>query len=243
MAGSGGTGGSGGGTVACGQVYDSFFMDAYLYDGSYWGCWEGSGGQLELDGLVMESYPNGLIIDSCPPTMDCAAPMISEFYFDAPGLETWVPVGAFVRVIISVEMPWGCEQRVVVRNQPQWDGVPNPVSMGRELYLAAADGTFATMQGMPFEIGVQGLGCYPGAPGCGGEPTDDYLFEFRSKSDPGADALVLGMGQQAEWKLAGPDGSQYMTVRNLRSYASGMCDDYWNWAYWMTPVPFEAHGP
>ena len=239
---SGSPGGSGGGSAACGKTHDEFHVDGYLYDGSVFGCWNGQSGTVQIEGSVVSSFPDGFTIDSCAPNMDCAAPMISEFYYYANGLQTYVPVGSFVRVSLSIEMPWGCEQRIVVRNMPSWEGVPNPVGQGQELYLAAADGTLEELPEAPFTIDAIGLGCYPNAPSCG-EPADDFVLEFRSNEDPGAIPLALLMGQQTDWHLAMPGSSQHMSVRNLRSYVSGVCDDYWNWSYWIAPTQFEPHTP
>jgi hypothetical protein len=33
------------------------------------------------------------------------------------------------------------------------------------------------------------------------------------------------------------NGGDTFTVRNLRSYQTKACDDYWNWAYWIYATP------
>ena len=40
------------------------------------------------------------------------------------------------------------------------------------------------------------------------------------------------MGQTATWTISCPDQPPIALVRNLRSYESGMCDDYGNWAFY-----------
>ena len=35
-------------------------------------------------------------------------------------------------------------------------------------------------------------------------------------------------------------GNGWLLLRNLRSYVTGYCNDYWNWAHWAangTPTP------
>jgi hypothetical protein len=49
---------------------------------------------------------------------------------------------------------------------------------------------------------------------------------------PGDPGTVVGMGQSKV--LSTP--LQPMLVHDLRSYESGACDDYWNWAWWATPA-------
>jgi len=66
------------------------------------------------------------------------------------------------------------------------------------------------------------------------------LLAFRDENDPSDPGTSVSMGEQAEWVLANPNSNQYVTVRNLRSYVSGACDDDGNWAYWVTPSLFEA---
>ena len=41
------------------------------------------------------------------------------------------------------------------------------------------------------------------------------------------------MGETVTWKTAATD----FTVRNLRSFQTGYCDDYWNWAYTVYAEP------
>jgi hypothetical protein len=70
------------------------------------------------------------------------------------------------------------------------------------------------------------LGCAPGRT-CNGSLTDadDYAFDFSTPGD-GAPTRVY-MGETVTWNSAGTN----FTVRNLRSFQTSICDDYWNWAY------------
>ena len=53
-----------------------------------------------------------------------------------------------------------------------------------------------------------------------------YAFDFKGAS--GTDSpLRVYMGETVPWTTSGTT----FTVHNLRSYDTGQCDDYWNWAY------------
>ncbi len=41
------------------------------------------------------------------------------------------------------------------------------------------------------------------------------------------------MGATADWSIPINGGVQSLRVRNLRSFETGACDDYWNWAWWI----------
>ncbi len=251
MAGSGGvagTGGSGGAMpdagppVSCGRTHDSFSMRAQLYDGRTFSCSGGTDfGFAQLQGQVVEMNGNALTIDSCPPNADCIQ-MRSTFTFDAPGLYLWIPTGAFVDVSLQVDQPWGCEQRILIADLPSWGGLPNPVPTGATVHLAAADGIADTLPGAPFTIQKLPLGCVNDpSGGCGGDPPDDYALHFASTTTPGDPGITVGMGQYATWSVPSASGvNEYWAVRNLRSYSSGYCDDYFNWSWWLTQVWMDA---
>ena len=84
---------------------------------------------------------------------------------------------------------------------------------------------------LPFKIGPtevavasKPLGCTkPDASTCGGKG-DSYVFEFAAAD--GA-SLLVPMGQALPWTV----GGQNVVVRNHRSFVTGYCDDYWNWAF------------
>jgi hypothetical protein len=95
-------------------------------------------------------------------------------------------------------------------------------------YLLGVDGVPDHPEA-PFSVGKLPLNCYDDPPGCGAA-ADDYAFVFTlGAGDPGT---VVGMGQSKV--LSTP--LQPMLVHDLRSYESGACDDYWNWAWWATPA-------
>jgi hypothetical protein len=222
--------------VACGKTHDRFELIATTYDGQTYTC----GGQPTATGLrklvgeVMKSATNAFTLDSCPPSADCV-PMSSQFTFSAPGLAAKIPLGAFVEVQIEVQHPWGCEQRLMVRNLPIWDGLTNPVATGRRLYLAASDGSPHAFDDAPFAIEKRALGCAPDAgPSCG-ETADDYALRFHPADHPEQPGVLVPMGSTWTWQPNLSGEMPAWSIRNLRSYVSGMCDDYWNWAWWVAP--------
>lgn len=237
----GGTGGTGG-TVMCGQSHDGFGMQLTTYFGEQWGCdfgpatWEG---ELTMQAQVVDSFDNELILDSCPPNAFCE-PEINHLMVHAPELHTYIQQGAFVELFVRVEFPWACTNQISIRNLPVWGGEPNPVMPGQRPWLIASDGVLEPPQGAPFGVERVGLDCYPGEPSCG-FPKDDFVLLFRSPLDPSS-TLELPMGETSEWMLNGPNGPIYWYLRNLRSYESGLCDDYWNWAWWMLPDMLDQGG-
>jgi hypothetical protein len=213
-------------------------LDTYL--GEVWGCDGGPGsavGEQEMQAAVLESAPDLLVLDSCPPNAWCE-PELNFLSLNAPGLTAAIPPGTFVELFVQVEMPWGCIHRIVIRNLPEWGGEPNPNFPGQRLWLVASDGFPDSPPATPFDVDKVPLGCYPGEPSCG-MPKDDFVFTFRSQLDP-TSTLELAMGETRDWQLNGPNGPILWTVRNLRSFESGYCDDYWNWAYWLRPALPEA---
>jgi hypothetical protein len=213
---------------SCGRTHEAFQVAVYSWEGKTYGCGFGSDtGTLKLQGSISGGDEDTFVLDSCPPNADCM-PMLSKIYL--PGSYAWIPPGTFVTLQLDVQQPWGCLQRMLIMNLPVWGGEPNPNGGEASMLFAAADGTYETFPESPFGIAAQPLGCYPGAPGCGGETPDDYMllfFEMNSQDN----MVTVPMGNGASWWLS--NGSLWY-VQNLRSYASGACDDYWNWSYRIT---------
>jgi hypothetical protein len=217
--------------ISCVQTHDGFSMKASLYWGAQVSCGAGTtDGVQELTGAVTSSGTNAFELDSCPPNADCM-PMLSSFGFDAPGLYAYFPQGALVKVRLSVAQSFGCIQQAEVTNVPAWGGLKNPWSEQKLIYLSASDGIAEAIAGSDLSVFRQPLGCYSG-PSCGGDPADAYVLLFGAiwQSSMG---MPVYMGTTGYLPFKGPDGEQYLTVRNLRSFSSGYCDDYWNWAWWV----------
>lgn len=174
-----------------------------------------------------------LELDSCPPRLDCTAPRTTTITVRAPGLSLQgIPGSTLARVRVAVEYPWGCHQRVTITSVASWEGETNPMGHGDGLvYLAGADGS-TQVAGDVFAVERVALGCAvdAGRP-CGGEPADDFALRFTAPAGAAA-PVTLAMGTTTAWTLRG----QELGVRNLRSFVTGYCDDYWNWGYWVVPL-------
>ncbi len=239
--GSGGSAGAGGAPAACAQTHDSIGFQVETYDGSALGCGvKGGTGTRSITGVVMDSKPDMFSLDSCPPNADCIAPMQTTIRLvEAPaGFAMSVPAGAFVKVDYEVQQPWGCEQRILVKNVPSWGGMPNPISPDPALWLAASDGSVEPLDGAGFKVQKKALGCPGSSPGCGGDPADSYLLVFNA----GSGSKPVAMGHSITMMHHGAGFDEQWTARNLRSYISGACDDYWNWAWVISGTEFMPLG-
>ncbi len=227
------TTGTGGGPPSCAVTHEamSFVLDVDS-DGAF-GCNAAQPGQdqeITVQGRVTEAGPAAFVLDTCPPNMDCM-PSYARVTFDGSSPGFPVPTGAFVRVHLKVEFPWGCGQKLLVTNLPEWGGETNPVQVDPITWLAASDGLASTFDEAPFTVEAVPLNC-------GLEMGDAFLFRFRlrdpASGDPGVD---VPMGANASWSPQQKAPWESWLVRNLRSYESGAADDYWNWSYWLVQEP------
>jgi hypothetical protein len=228
--GNGGGHGGAGGSVCGDRPNDAFDMLLETPEDGSFGCglfFESATGTYTLSGIVTQSSPEDIVIDTCPPDADCAF-SLNRLYFSAPGLDNPIPGGALVEVSVRVEIPMGCSHELVVRNLAEWSGMKNPIYDGDVVWLAAADGVPQAPPNAPFAVNALPLGCYP-------EPEDDYRLEFSTQL--ALEPLVLDMGGEAEWYWDVSVWPEYHRARNLRSFETGFEDDYWNWGYWMTGAP------
>lgn len=200
------------------------------WDGLTLGCGTGLAdpvGTFVYEGVLQQVQEGELTVDSCSPLADCA-PMVSTLRVSAAGLSPYLQSGCYVRVTVYVAQPMGCEHAFTIVNLPEWDGVPNPVTSERRLWLAGADGTVQTLPSSPFGIEKLPHGCHQEPPG------DDYALRFFRSTEP-ASGVTVNMGQTGYLDVGPNDG---WILRNLRSYETGAPDDFWNWAYWIAqPFP------
>ena len=221
-----------GGAAQCGQTFDGLKLEFQTQNGTLWSCGHemSQQGEITFFAEVLEVWDEGMIVNTCSPTSNCFTK--EALFVSAPGLTLSIPVGAYVQISLSVNKPWGCETHVLIKNLPQWDGVQNPYHSDEHLYLAAGDGGPFPLQGAPFWVETLALNCYPDAPpGC--SIKDDYTLRF-FQIDQEGNSVTVPMGGTASWKILIPDGGYPYTVRNLRSFETGNCDDYWNWGYYVT---------
>ncbi|GAC1353395.1 MAG: hypothetical protein NVSMB47_05500 [Polyangiales bacterium] len=184
-------------------------------------------GMVEYDvtGALATIDAQSFQIDTCSPTADCT-PMLVTFTLRAPGLDLrTLPKGSYVTAHLRFTHSWACTSSIVLTSVADWYGVKNPVDGGGHTYFVASDGNLDAA-GSPFKVERVALGCKPGAPSCGGGAPDDYRLQFIAPSM----SLEVPMGETRFPIVLAP--GETLTVRNLRSYVSGACDDSWNWAYW-----------
>jgi hypothetical protein len=220
-----------GGSVGCSRTHDTLSFKVGFDSGQKPpSCNPGGAMSLKTIGQVVKTTKNTFVLDTCPPNADCMASFMTVSVA-AKGLELWVPMNAFVEVEHVLQGAWGfCTSRSSVRNVPSWGGMKNTVSGSTQVYFAGTEGQLQH-SGAPFAVKSVPLGC-GGGPSCG-QPADDYALSFNV--GPGAPGKLVKMGTQTTLMTPMP-----MTVRNLRSFVSGMCDDYWDWAWWAAWVPTSS---
>lgn len=225
----GGFGGSGGAGGGCGRTAEYLYIEVASEAGSSLGCATAEPGSFEswqLQGEIVAVEGETFTIDSCPPNADCL-PILSRVTVSGAGFYMPLWTGVFVELEMMVDFPWGCSSLIEVRNLPVWGGVENPYGADDSVWFAASDGTPATLETSDIQINPLPLGCYPGQEDECGVP-EDYVLQFQSRTD--GSAVDVPMGQIGQFAADG----QWLSAKNLRSYETGYCDDYWNWAYWVT---------
>ena len=224
-----GGGGGGGGGENCAQTHDSATINLTL-DGSVANnVGVDSDTDLSASGVVTSVQADLITLESCPPTESCFANIVARVTINAPGLDLAqvVPVGALAQAHFVRKCPWGCTKDIIVTSLVTYGSLTNPSPANSGIYVAANDGGGAP-DGVPYQLEQVKLSCPFDAPGtsCGGQESGLYLSRFTAPTT--GDGFDLHMGE-TRWLRA---GTGWVLLRNLRSYASGWCDDYWNWAHW-----------
>jgi hypothetical protein len=149
----------------------------------------------------------------------------------APGLD----LSGFPKVWVTVRAKVGrffaCQQSLEILAATPLDGSTAAAPPG-QLLLAVADGG-GPFPDSPYAVERTRLSC-PGTDAgfqCGAG-AGTYAFDFNTAGSTTLPVRVY-MGETKTW--AAVSGSY--TVRNLRSYETGNCDDYWNWAYFISLNP------
>ena len=186
----------------------------------------------EISGWVTESGGAAFSLDTCATGTGCS-PAQYRFALDTPGLILALPLGRQITVTWQIAFLMGCAQGLVVH-----DGSPADVAAGVSpgIWLAGADAKLDPPGTVPFTVSREELYCNPNPGdrhpcGAGFPPPDDFALVFKPTS--GEPTLTLSMGATSTLVLTvAPGLSQHLTVRNLRSYQTDRCDDYWNWGWW-----------
>ena len=186
----------------------------------------------EASGWVTEVVGTAFSLDVCAAGTGCS-PEVYRFALDSPDLTLALPLGRQVTVTWQLSFFMACPQVLVVN-----DGSPSDVASGTwpALWLAGADSMIQSTIPVPFSVAEQGLYCNPNPGtthpcGAGTPPPGDYALVFTPAS--GEPPLSLAMGKTGTLAVTTAPGLlQHLTVRNLRSYQTEKCDDYWNWGWW-----------
>jgi hypothetical protein len=190
----------------------------------------------QISGWVTAVSANELRVDLCEPGKPCE-PAEYRFTVSAPALTLpGIPIGR--RITVSWWMQyggWACPRMLVVTDDASSDaGAGAPAA----LWLAGVESMLDPKLPLPFAVGLQQLYCNsdPDAGrGCGGTDLlpDDYAFLFGAPS--GETPLLLGTSQSGTLALTLGSGTvQHLSLYTLRSFVTGGCDDYWNWAWHAT---------
>lgn len=184
----------------------------------------------DMAGPIVAVDAASFSIEGCPDGSACLRSEIDRFTVEAPGLDLTqsIKVGALAHVSFDRHCPWGCVTNITVKSLADFQGATNPYPAASGIYLAANDGG-GTPSDVPYDIQQMQQSC-PNPfqeGGCGGTlPTGLYLLRFTSPSTQAP--LDVPMGKTRWLKV----GRGWLQVRNLRSYNTGWCDDYWEWAHW-----------
>ncbi len=214
-----------------GHTNDDFNMHTQSPQGTKIGCPDtGMTGDASFDGVVMSAGNTGLTVTLCPPGTACDPGEIFVGYY-APGLTPNIPNGTFVHVeASSAPASFGVSCTLLIKNLPNFGGVPNLITQDSGLWLAGAEGTLGTFPGSPFQV----------APGtsCGTEPdgTEDRTLLLTVPKGGGGAPYVIDIPMGAGASGPGPSGEDWF-ARNLRSYRAPMTPDSaaeMDFAYWIT---------
>jgi hypothetical protein len=222
------------GATNCTQTFDRLFMDVIpsvpVVDAGM-GPFETI--DFATDGRIVGLSRTTFEIDGCPANADCDA-QVRQFTLDAPGLDVSRALfpGALVHVHYKRGCGWGCTSDIAVTSLDSWGGYANAAPAATGLYLAADDGGGSVGE-MMYRVNRTLLPCdtYPRGGVCA-ENAGLYSLEFDFDD---ASWVVVPMGEER----VAPYRGGLLSIRNLRSFETGYCDDYWNWAHWMVNARFE----
>ncbi|GAC1353396.1 MAG: hypothetical protein NVSMB47_05510 [Polyangiales bacterium] len=184
-------------------------------------------GDFDVVGVLVAVDAQSFQIDTCAPGTGCAS-TLTTVSATAPGLDLRsLPVGSFVEARLrSYRHPfYGCTSLALVTSLDTWGGTPNPADVGGRTYFVGSDGS-PGVPDAPFTVDLVANHCVPEKSGCGSPvPPDTYRMKFRA----GTSSLELPMSSSGSLELPGGGA---LVVRNLRSYQTSNCEDYYNYAFW-----------
>jgi hypothetical protein len=182
-----------------------------------------------------------LEVQTCAPNGSCASeivPIEIETTTAVPDIP--IGVGSIVSVGYHLGVDYGCAQLLTIDNVSNWGGLTNTVRSQPGHLLVASDGTPPPNDGDPPQRFASGPSVYVArvpkhcpdtGVGCGWILADNYdLRFFQDPTQPGAGIVVHAGDSPAMWDAAG----ERVFLVDLRSYQTTICDDYKNWAFWLT---------
>jgi hypothetical protein len=224
----GGTAGVDGSVEECGYAKDYVRIEVQPVPPAF----DGGGGLFETtdystDGRVGATSLNTFEVSGCPANAICDE-QSTLFTVDALGLDvsSALPLGALVHVHYKRACGYGCTNDIAVTSLDSWGGYVNAAPAKSGLYLAADDGG-GSMSEMPYRVNRILLPCdmFPKGSVCSENP-GLYKMEFDFDD---ASWVVVSMGEERP----APYRQGLFSIRNLRSFETGYCDDYTNWAHWV----------
>lgn len=184
--------------------------------------------------VIDDAMGSTLRLDFCSPAADCVQ-QIGILRVAAPTFSFGGPTrplqrGQYVRIRSRAWWSWGCTMQVEVSNAPTWDGDTNRVRRDGALLAAAASGEGRTLPEAPFELTRMSIGCVMPGTDCGGGRPELFALTAQGHCnncvrDP--DPVTIRQGRS---EIVTVNEFQFL-VRNHRSFNTGACDDYWNYAW------------
>ena len=241
--GTGGSGGTGGGVgtgggPTCAQGNETFHFEWTGSDGPGADCSTlnpGDAFSLYFEAVITEATATSIKFATCLPGMPCKPIDNYQLTVTSPGFAMNAMVGGFIQIEADIHFNWHCSRRILVRYLPTLgsQALPNPAGNLETVIFAGSDGVPSAFPDAPFTVGATALGCITPGQSCGGPTPDQYRL------DVGGESLVPVYQGETKTVTVLIDGTtpQQVSFRNLRSYETGNCDDYWNYDYWVSNVP------
>ena len=174
-------------------------------------------------GQIVSAESGAVVLDHCEVGQPCV-PSGLRVVVAAAGIDLRSMPHVWAQVRFQQDSFRGCHQAVEVTTADPTDGSPAQDAAG-QLLLAASEGR-EPIEEAPYQMTRVRLGC-SSETGCGAIAPDDYFFEVTA--DGSVPPTSVYMGQTVDWQGVG----RQFAVRNLRSFQTAACDDYWNFAYYI----------
>jgi hypothetical protein len=173
-------------------------------------------------------------LDFCSPAADCLPQIgtltIRSNNFQLASAPNALQPGQYVQIRSRATWSWGCTMEIEIANAPSWDGDVNRIRTDSVVLASAASGVSHAMEGSPFEVARQSIGCMMAGPSCGGGPPEVFALAFQGHCNNCIVDPAPVVIEQGRFDVVGVNGTTYRAF-NARSLNSGACDDYWSYAW------------